>query len=487
MGASVKLALGFVLSAFIAFMFLDTQISTLYPWQELSRMAYGMITPDFERIDEILIALLKTLAFAFLGIAFASLFGFMLSFVFHYKIVQTFCAFFRAIHELFWALIFIQLFGLHPLAGLLAIILPYACILAKVYAEILEESDTHVERYLSTKVQRISLFLYAKLPDALPHLISYTSYRFECALRSSAILGFIGLPTLGFYLESSFMQGNYAQASALLWVFFILIFTLKMWLKKILLPFYIVSALVWFVLSGLPSVNQVVTFFTHDIIPRPLREDAGSLWDWVMRILREEAMEGIMQTVLLSQVALVLSGVIALIVFPFISKWFLNKAGRVGGHGLLVILRSTPEYILAYIFLQLFGPSMLPAILALAIHNGAIVGHLIGKYTNPLKLRKDSTKKRISLYAYEILPRLWGQFLAFLFYRWEVIVRESAILGILGVATLGFYIDSAMQDLRFDKAIFLILITAVLNIAIDWFSRSVRQRLRLRATASCEP
>ena len=51
------------------------------------------------------------------------------------------CAVVRAVHELFWALIFLQLFGLSPLTGLLAIAIPYAGIFAKVYAEILEEAD----------------------------------------------------------------------------------------------------------------------------------------------------------------------------------------------------------------------------------------------------------------------------------------------------------------------------------------------------------
>jgi len=62
-------------------------------------------------------------------------------------------------------------------------------------------------------------------------------------------------------------------------------------------------------------------------------------------------------------------------------------------------------------------------------------------------------------------------------------MRETAILGILGIATLGFYIDSAFADLRFDRALFLIVITAILNITIDTLSRTIRARLRLRTTA----
>jgi len=85
-----------------------------------------------------------------------------------------------------------------------------------------------------------------------------------------------------------------------------------------------------------------------------------------------------------------------------------------------------------------------------------------------------------------LLPRLYGPFLAFLFYRWEIIMRETAILGILGVHTLGFYIDNSIQDIRFDRAMILILITAILNISIDTLSRKIRNRLRLKSASTCE-
>ena len=58
-------------------------------------------------------------------------------------------------------------------------------------------------------------------------------------------------------------------------------------------------------------------------------------------------------------------------------------------------------------------------------------------------------------------------------------MRETAILGILGIATLGFYIDSAIADIRLDRAMLLILITALLNLGIDSLSRIARSRLRL--------
>ena len=145
--------------------------------------------------------------------------------------------------------------------------------------------------------------------------------------------------------------------------------------------------------------------------------------------------------------------------------------------------------MLAYLFLQMFGPSMLPAILALSLHNGAIIAHLTGRQADGIvrTLRPDAARG-LNLYCYELLPRLYGPFLALCLYRWEIILRESAILGNLGVKTLGFHIDSAIAELRLDRAMMLILATALLTIAVDAVSRALRARLKVAAlpAARCE-
>ncbi|PVY78163.1 phosphonate transport system permease protein [Tamilnaduibacter salinus] len=472
-----------ILCAFLG----DLAITTVNPWQDLKDLFLGVVTPDFFSIDQVGVALLRTVAFAFVGVALGSLAGFLLSLVFGSRVIRIGCAFVRAIHELFWALIFLQFFGFHPLTGVLAIAIPYAGIFAKVYSEILEENDPTPERVLPEGTGRLARFLYARIPDALPHLVTYTSYRLECGLRSSAILGFVGLPTLGFYLESSFSQGYYSEVGAILILFYVLIATLRHWARPRLIPAYLVAA-PFFLGDGLPIVwGNVSRFFTQDIVPAPIRDGdgLGALGDWLTQLLLNEALPGIWNTLLLTQIALVCTGLVTLIAFPLISRHFGNRVSRGGGHVLLVIARSTPEYMLAYILLQLWGPSMLPAVVALALHNGGIIGHLIGRRSNEIQLRPDAPSG-FNRYSYELIPRVYPPFLAFLFYRWEIIMRETAILGILGIHTLGFYVDSAIQEIRFDRAILLILVTALLNIAIDVTSRRVRRYLRLQTRVTCE-
>ena len=481
-----KTSFAFVGVALICLAVADISITTLNPWQEMGRMALGVVTPNFMALDRLGEALLQTVAFAFVGVALGGVLGFGLALVFHIPIVRGACAFVRAIHELFWALIFLQAFGLTPLTGILAIALPFGGIFAKVYSEILEEADPAPLRALPAGTPGIAAFFFARLPDAWVHIKSYTLYRLECGLRSSAILGFVGLPTLGFYLESAFKQGQYSEVSALLILFYLLIASLRLWVKPKLIPLYLLVALAVLPTGAAISMDNVLRFLTQDIVPYPLRSMDGiaalaGLGEWMWHLAADQALWGIVATVILTQIALVFSGILGLAFFPLISRKFFGPFGRTTGHMFLVIVRSTPEYILAYLFLQFWGPSMLPAIIALALHNGAIIGHLIGRHADEVALRPDSPRG-LNLYGYEVLPRVYPQFLAFLFYRWEVIMRETAILGILGIATLGFYVDSAIADIRLDRALFLIIVTAFLNIGIDTLSRAIRRKIRLTTT-----
>ncbi len=64
-------------------------------------------------------------------------------------------------------------------------------------------------------------------------------------------------------------------------------------------------------------------------------------------------------------------------------------------------------------------------------------------------------------------------------------MRKTAVLGILGVHTLGFFIDSAISEIRLDRAILLLLITALLNMCIDAISRKLRGNLHFNKQPNC--
>jgi len=266
----------------------------------------------------------------------------------------------------------------------------------------------------------------------------------------------------------------------------ILHMSIRYWFKLKLLPLYLIAS-IWFLPNfSFLGWHALWRFISQDIIPAPIRLSGQSgtqlltqTMDWFGDILREQALPGLITTVQLSFAAMVLSALLALLLFPLISKLFYPAWARVCSHSLLLIMRSIPELLLAFILLLLFGPSMLPALIALAIHNGALLAYLTGRQTEMMILRPDAPKG-LNLYTYEIVPRIYSSFLSLLFYRWEVIIRESAMLGLLGVATLGFYIDSAFEGFRLDRALILIMMTALLNITVDVFSTWIRKKIKLK-------
>jgi phosphonate transport system permease protein len=144
--------------------------------------------------------------------------------------VRLLTALMRSVHELIWAVLLLAALGTDPLVAVVAIALPYAGTLAKVFSEMLDETPrsafTALEWAGANTLQR---FCFGLLPWAMPDMAAYTFYRFECALRSSAVLGFFGFPTLGYYLAASFENLHYGEVWTYLYTLFLLVLAADWW------------------------------------------------------------------------------------------------------------------------------------------------------------------------------------------------------------------------------------------------------------------
>lgn len=470
-----------LLALLIAIAVGDWQLVLADPGQSLLRIARGLVLPQWPSLHEALDALISTAAFALQGVALAVLLGFVLACGFASPLVRRLAAFLRSIHELFWALLFIQVIGLTPLAGVLALAIPYAGTFAKIYGELFEEVDPAPAKAVPS-MSRLSLLAYGVVPAAWPAMKAYTAYRMECGLRSAAVLGFVGLPTIGVHLEVALRQTAYAEAAAWFYLLLLLLLLVRWGLNR-----WTVAPSLALAIWALPPTAHVDMsllwqFISVDLVPLPLRSEAISWDEWWGPLIQQQIGPGLMHTIALATLAIAATGVLALMWFPLASRQIVGRRRSVLGQGFLLLLRSAPEYFLAFIGLLLFGPNYLPAILALSFHNGAIVAFVVGQYANDLKWRADAVGG-LNRYFYECLPRLFRPFMAFMLYRFEIIMRETAVLGMLGIPTLGFFIDSAFSEFRFDRALVLLLVTAILNMAVDAMARAWRLRLHLRAQA----
>jgi phosphonate transport system permease protein len=142
----------------------------------------------------------------------------------------------RSVPELIWALIFVRVVGLGPTAGVIAIALTYGGMLGKVYAEILESGDEQVtQSLLRNGAGRLQAFFYGLLPQNAAELTSYSVYRWECAIRSSAVLGFVGAGGLGQQMDASMKMFNGSEVATMLIVFMSLVWladATSAWLRK---------------------------------------------------------------------------------------------------------------------------------------------------------------------------------------------------------------------------------------------------------------
>ena len=130
----------------------------------------------------------------------------------------------RAVPEVVWALLFVRALGLGPAAGVLALAITYGGMLGKVYAEILESTDTRPARaLLEAGSSRLGALCYGLLPGAAHELASYTVYRWECAVRASVVMGFVGAGGLGQLMDQSMKMLNGGEASTILLTFLLLV------------------------------------------------------------------------------------------------------------------------------------------------------------------------------------------------------------------------------------------------------------------------
>ena len=122
----------------------------------------------------------------------------------------------RSVNELVLGLIFIVAVGLGPLAGVLAIALHTAGVLAKLFSEAVEAADPRpVEGVRATGGAKLHEIMWGVLPQVAPLWTSYALYRFESNSRSATVLGLIGAGGIGLMLIESMNGFKYEQTAAI--------------------------------------------------------------------------------------------------------------------------------------------------------------------------------------------------------------------------------------------------------------------------------
>ncbi|HEY9844861.1 MAG TPA: ABC transporter permease subunit, partial [Candidatus Caenarcaniphilales bacterium] len=435
----------------------------------------------------------------------------------------------RAIPELIWGLFFVNLWGLDPLTATLAIAIPFGAITAKVFSEILDETPRQsLLILLNSGVAPLPAFFYTLLPQAFLNLLSYTFYRFECSIRSAAVLGIIGAGGLGYEILLSLQSLRYEQ----LWTFFYALVALNglvdyssAWLRRRLgcasrldlnlpkptdrlQPVYRRDPLVNLV--GLGIVLLIPFCFWY------VSADFSKLWQVRTRQLLGEMAQASFppdvsnlpqlltlstQTLAMSVLAISLAALGGILLsFPAAQNFFLpggllhlrsqDRASTLRDwtvllftRTVLLICRAIPAPIWALVLLFVLFPGILPGAIALGLHNLGILGRLMAEVIEnldqrPLEALKAQGALASQVFLYGLLPLTFPRFLAYILYRWEVCMRETVIVGLVGVGGLGRLLTEQLSSFDYRGMIVTLGCFIILTILVDWVSVTMRRDLR---------
>jgi phosphonate transport system permease protein len=134
-----------------------------------------------------------------------------------YQPVRRLMDSFRAINEMVFAMLFVVAVGLGPFAGVLALWIHTAGILAKLFSEAVEAIDPQpVEGIRSTGASAMHEIVYGVIPQVMPLWISFTLYRFESNVRSASVVGMVGAGCIGVVLWEIIRGFQYAETCAVM-------------------------------------------------------------------------------------------------------------------------------------------------------------------------------------------------------------------------------------------------------------------------------
>ncbi|WP_369137339.1 PhnE/PtxC family ABC transporter permease [Modestobacter versicolor] len=413
----------------------------------------------------------------------------------------------RGLHEAVWGLLLVNLLGLDPWVGVLAIGIPYGAVTAKVFADLLDEVPRGAySALLASGAGRVPAALYGLLPPASGGLLSYSFYRLECAVRSAVVLGLIGAGGLGYQLSLSFSSLRWPQVWSCVYALALLCLVAEVAGRAVrrrlasprssggrLRRDRVLSAAVAVTLAGVVWSAWYLALspatLVSDRTGEQLRYVLSNAWppDTDGPLLRAVAGAAV-DTVQMSVIAIAVATVGAVLLAGVAAHppRGAPAARRLGGTAVrlaLLLLRAVPPPVWALVLLFVLRPGILPGALALGIYTLGVLGRLAAEATEELDPRPRAALTALGAgpvggWLYGVLPRATGPVLAFALYRWEVAIRDTVLVGLLGAGGLGALL--ATQVARFDWGAVTTVLAAlvVLTAAVDLVSARARAALR---------
>ncbi len=417
---------------------------------------------------------------------------------------------FRAVPDLAWALLFVAAVGLGSLPALIALGISYAGMLGKGVSEILEGVDpTPAAALRGSGAGRLGAMVWAVVPQAWSQIVAYTFYCWECSMRASALMGFVGAGGIGYQIDLSMRMFEFRQVSTLIAALLLLIGLVDLTshlVRRSLLgePSVgrrrfgraLTAGLALLFVGGMASMQGAWGQLFTGQAARNLGRFTGGFWpmatgsEYVQLVVSKLA-----ETLAISVAATAIG---ALLAFLFCvpaarAETFLLsppsgpiagllRTGFVASRAVLNLLRSVPEVLWALLLIVAVGLGPFAGALALSLHTGGVLGKLYAEaleeadYT-PVHALLGMGAPVASAIAYAALPVALPTLLAFTLLRWEVNLRVATILGFVGGGGLGQELWNQIQLGFYDRVATILVVIFAVVLLVDQLSAGLRRSL----------
>ena len=423
------------------------------------------------------------------SIIFGAIFGIISSKIFYkifnipnffYHIIRFFLTIIRSIHEVVWGIVLMQIYGINFSIGIIAISIPYIAVNSKVFTEQLETIDyKRFESINQINAPKFSSLLTIVWNPIINTFKNFGLYRLECSIRSTVILGLFGIGGIGTSIFLSFQTLNFRELWTYLWSLAILIILSGLIFKKIkfnntnkilsiffIAVFFITilfsfSYFLYFIFNNFENFNSVSSLFKSS-------SDLG-LFDFLKLIL---------ETIILS----LLSTGIAISLPPLVIGIFNNNTSKIFIKFFAFLLRLIPTPVILLTLLTFNNPSVSLAALTLGLHNAGITSKLL--FTN-----LDSQDKRnyIAMKSLGISKKtswllgLFSQqaksYLAYCAYRSDIIIRETAIVGVIGSVGLGWQLQESLSSFAWQEVTLVLIAYSSIAIVGELINGKIKNSL----------
>jgi len=151
--------------------------------------------------------------------------------------------------------------------------------------------------------------------------------------------------------------------------------------------------------------------------------------------------------------------------------------------GVFVFTRGVPELLWAMLIVFVLSPGILPGALALGLHNYGLLGKLSAEVVEdidprPARALRAAGASNLQMLLYGVLPQVLPQFLTYMLYRWEVIIRTTIVVGFVAAGGLGREFRLSMSWFQYDKVMLLLMCYLLLVLGVDLIAAWLRRLAR---------